>query len=63
MFGSLLLLLPLVAGQLIKPSTVTVPAAFPTSLYKSYYNDPTATTAQVQPIISDPITVRSLAQL
>ncbi|KAI0066506.1 Metallo-dependent phosphatase [Artomyces pyxidatus] len=38
------------------PSTFTAPGAFPTSLYKSYYNDPTATSAQPQPVISDPVT-------
>ncbi|KZT73123.1 Metallo-dependent phosphatase [Daedalea quercina L-15889] len=38
------------------PSAFTAPGAFPTSLYRSYYNDPTATTAQPQPIISDPVT-------
>ncbi|KAF9270730.1 sphingomyelin phosphodiesterase, partial [Marasmius fiardii PR-910] len=40
----------------IKPSTFTVPGAFPTSVYAKYYNNPTATDAQVQPVISDPIT-------
>ncbi|ESK92126.1 ser thr protein phosphatase family protein [Moniliophthora roreri MCA 2997] len=43
-------------NQLIQPSTFTVPGAFPTSVYASYYNDPTATSAQVQPVISDPVT-------
>ncbi|PCH42293.1 sphingomyelin phosphodiesterase [Wolfiporia cocos MD-104 SS10] len=37
------------------PSTYTVPGPFPTSLYQSYYNDPTATTAEPQPVISDPV--------
>ncbi|KAI9444617.1 Metallo-dependent phosphatase-like protein [Lactarius indigo] len=37
------------------PSTFTAPGPFPTSLYKSYYNDPTATSAQPQPVISDPV--------
>lgn len=37
------------------PSTFTVPGTFPTSLYNSYYNDPTQTTEQVQPVISDPV--------
>ncbi|KAI9455922.1 Metallo-dependent phosphatase-like protein [Lactarius psammicola] len=37
------------------PSTFTAPGSFPTSLYKSYYNDPTATSAQPQPVISDPV--------
>ncbi|KAG7099737.1 hypothetical protein E1B28_001552 [Marasmius oreades] len=40
----------------IQPSTFTVPGAFPTSVYAKYYNNPTATDAQVQPVISDPIT-------
>ena len=39
------------------PSVFTAPGVFPTSVYKSYYNDPTATTAQPQPVISDPVTV------
>ncbi|KAK7058586.1 hypothetical protein VNI00_002222 [Paramarasmius palmivorus] len=43
-------------GQLIHPSTFTVPGAFPTSVYSNYYNNPTATSAQVQPVISDPVT-------
>lgn len=42
------------------PAVFTAPGAFPTSLYRFYYNDPTATTAQPQPIITDPVTVRSL---
>ncbi|EPT05669.1 hypothetical protein FOMPIDRAFT_1110912 [Fomitopsis schrenkii] len=37
------------------PSVFTAPGAFPTSLYRAYYNDPTATTAQPQPIITDPV--------
>ena len=41
------------------PSAFTVPGAFPTSVYSSYYNDPTQTSAQVQPVISDPVTVSS----
>jgi hypothetical protein len=40
------------------PSTYAPPGAFPTQLYNSYYNDPTATTAQPQPVISDPVLVR-----
>ena len=39
------------------PSTFTAPGTFPTSLYEHYYNSPTATSAQVQPVISDPVTV------
>lgn len=38
-------------------SAYTASGAFPTSLYASYYNDPTATTAEPQPVISDPVTV------
>ncbi|KAH7886007.1 Metallo-dependent phosphatase [Phlebopus sp. FC_14] len=34
----------------------TVPGPFPTSLYSQYYNNPTATSAQPQPVISDPVT-------
>ena len=49
-----LLAMATVNGQ---PSAYTVPGAFPTSLYSKYYNNPTATTAQPQPVISDPVTV------
>ncbi|KAG1794909.1 sphingomyelin phosphodiesterase [Suillus plorans] len=38
------------------PSSYVVPGAFPTSLYSHYYNNPTATSAQPQPVISDPVT-------
>lgn len=48
------------ADSALKASTVpysyAVPGAFPTSLYSHYYNDPTATSAQPQPVISDPVT-------
>ncbi|KAF8481747.1 Metallo-dependent phosphatase [Russula ochroleuca] len=37
------------------PSSYAPPGAFPTSLYNSYYNNPTATSAQPQPVISDPV--------
>jgi len=40
------------------PSSYAPSGAFPTQLYSSYYNDPTATTAQPQPVISDPVLVR-----
>lgn len=40
------------------PSTFTAPGAFPTSAYSHYFNSPTATSAQVQPVISDPVLVR-----
>ncbi|THH31903.1 hypothetical protein EUX98_g2280 [Antrodiella citrinella] len=37
------------------PLAFTAPGAFPTSIYKEYFNDPTATSAQVQPVITDPV--------
>ncbi|KAI0660497.1 Metallo-dependent phosphatase [Cubamyces menziesii] len=37
------------------PSAYTAPGAFPTSVYKHYYNSPTATSAQPQPVIYDPV--------
>ncbi|KAN0134393.1 Metallo-dependent phosphatase-like protein [Lactarius tabidus] len=37
------------------PSSYAPPGPFPTSLYKSYYNNPTATASQPQPVISDPV--------
>jgi hypothetical protein len=43
------------------PSSYAPPGAFPTSLYNSYYNNPTATSAQPQPVISDPVLVRVYA--
>ena len=43
------------------PSSFVPPGLFPTSLYKTYYNDPTATAAQPQPVISDPVLVRIYA--
>ncbi|KAL7285228.1 hypothetical protein ACG7TL_000322 [Trametes sanguinea] len=44
-----------VATNALGPSAFAAPAAFPTSLYKHYYNSPTATSAQPQPVISDPV--------
>lgn len=44
----------------IQPSTFTAPGTFPTSVFSKYYNTPTATSAQPQPVISDPVTVGSL---
>lgn len=41
------------------PSSYVAPGVFPTQLYASYYNDPTATSAQPQPVISDPVLVRT----
>lgn len=49
--------LVLVAAETTVPSAYAVPGAFPTSLYSNYYNNPTATSAQPQPVISDPVTV------
>ena len=43
------------------PSSYAPPGVFPTSLYNSYYNNPTATSAQPQPVISDPVLVRICA--
>ncbi|THH11052.1 hypothetical protein EW145_g895 [Phellinidium pouzarii] len=37
-------------------SSFAAPGAFPTSLYSEYFNNPTQTSAQVQPVISDPVT-------
>ncbi|KAJ6611473.1 Metallo-dependent phosphatase-like protein [Mycena sp. CBHHK59/15] len=44
------------ASESSPPSTFTVPGAFPTSLFNKYYNNPTATASQVQPVVTDPIT-------
>lgn len=41
----------------IKPSTFTAPGVFPTSAFSKYYNNPTQTASQVQPVISDPVLV------
>ena len=46
-----------VSSEAFGPSAFTAPGAFPTSLYKHYFNSPTATSAQPQPVISDPVTV------
>lgn len=45
----------------VPTSTYTVPGAFPTSLYGEYYNSPTGTSAQVQPVITDPIAVSAVS--
>ncbi|KIJ57765.1 hypothetical protein HYDPIDRAFT_34809, partial [Hydnomerulius pinastri MD-312] len=37
-------------------SEYTAPGTFPTSVYGAYWNDPTATSAQPQPVITDPVT-------
>ncbi|KAI0778609.1 sphingomyelin phosphodiesterase [Trametes elegans] len=44
-----------VTTDALGPSAFTAPGRFPTSVYKHYYNSPTATSAQPQPVISDPI--------
>ncbi len=46
-----------VSADTFGPSAFAAPGAFPTSLYRHYYNSPTATSAQPQPVISDPVTV------
>ncbi|KAF8079019.1 Metallo-dependent phosphatase-like protein [Lyophyllum atratum] len=40
----------------ISPTNFTAPGVFPTSVFAKYYNNPTATSAQVQPVVSDPVT-------
>ena len=52
-----------VQSAILGPSVFTAPRAFPTSFYRSYYNDPTATTAQPQPIITDPVSVSFISDL
>ncbi|EIW82649.1 Metallo-dependent phosphatase [Coniophora puteana RWD-64-598 SS2] len=47
---------PAAAQAQFPTSTYIVPGQFPTSLFASYYNDPTATSAQVQPVVTDPVT-------
>jgi hypothetical protein len=47
----------LVLAASLAPLNFTVPGAFPTSIFSKYYNQPTATSAQVQPVVSDPVTV------
>lgn len=44
------------ASSSVLGSTYIAPGAFPTSLYGSYWNNPTATSAQPQPVITDPVT-------
>ncbi|KIJ21978.1 hypothetical protein PAXINDRAFT_124362 [Paxillus involutus ATCC 200175] len=53
---SVAVLCSVIASVIGQPSAYTVPGAFPTSLYSQYYNNPTATSAQPQPVISDPVT-------
>ncbi|EIM92336.1 Metallo-dependent phosphatase [Stereum hirsutum FP-91666 SS1] len=45
----------IITSQGLGPATFTAPGAFPTTLYSSYYNAPTATDAVPQPVISDPV--------
>lgn len=57
MLFTLYVIISAVSSMALGPSVVTAPRIFPTSLYQSYYNDPTATTAQPQPIITDLVSV------
>ncbi|KZP10094.1 sphingomyelin phosphodiesterase [Athelia psychrophila] len=50
-----------VSASGITPSTYTAGGAFPTSLFSKYYNNPTATSAQPQPVVSDPVTHKTYA--
>ncbi|KAF8230055.1 hypothetical protein L208DRAFT_1438751 [Tricholoma matsutake] len=43
-------------ATLISSANFTVPGAFPTSAFSKYYNEPTGTSAQAQPVVSDPVT-------
>ncbi|KAG9316863.1 sphingomyelin phosphodiesterase [Chiua virens] len=43
----------------VPPSAYTAPGTFPTSVYGTFWNDPIATSAQPQPVITDPVTVRN----
>ncbi|KAG1879787.1 sphingomyelin phosphodiesterase [Suillus subluteus] len=54
--GFILLASYQVRASSISSTTYTASGAFPTSLYGSYWNDPTATSAQPQPVITDPVT-------
>lgn len=51
-----------VCAQTLKlgPTAFTAPGSFPTSVYKHYYNNPTQTSEQVQPVITDPVLVSIL---
>ena len=42
------------------PSSFAVSGVFPKSVYSAYYNNPTATSAQPQPVISDPVLVSTV---
>lgn len=44
-------------ATLISSANFTVPGAFPASAFSKYYNEPTGTSAQAQPVVSDPVTV------
>lgn len=41
----------------ITPSNFTASGTFPTSIFTKYYNNPTVTSVQVQPVVSDPVMV------
>lgn len=43
----------------LEQTAYTAPGTFPTSVFRAYYNDPTGTKVQVQPKISDPVSVCS----
>jgi hypothetical protein len=45
------------ASYVVGSSTYTVPGALPTSFWTKYYNNPTQTYSQAQPVVSDPVTV------
>jgi len=40
------------------PLTFTAAGAFPTTAFTRYFNSPTQTSEQVQPVVSDPVEVR-----
>ncbi|KAG0703316.1 sphingomyelin phosphodiesterase [Suillus ampliporus] len=54
--GFLLMAFYQARASVISTTVYTVPGAFPTSVYGTYWNDPTATSAQPQPVITDPVT-------
>ncbi|KAI0027960.1 sphingomyelin phosphodiesterase [Vararia minispora EC-137] len=45
-----------VGNSTLGPSNFTASGVFPASLFHAYYNNPTATDEQPQPVISDPVT-------
>lgn len=48
-----------VGAQTLKlgPSAFTAPGRFPTSAFSTYFNNPTQTSEQVQPVVTDPVLV------